>query len=90
MLDGPVEDGRARLELLGEALRAEEDAWPGEDIEAGSFTRALRAEVARAGGQTNLDAASLIEAATQCGEALVEGVPLRFHPDVGVSREHGA
>jgi Ca2+-transporting ATPase len=61
-LDGPVEDGPARLELLEEALRAEEDAWPGEEIEAGSFTRALRAEVAQAGGETTLDGTSLVEA----------------------------
>ena len=62
-LDGPVQDGAARLELLEEALRAEEDAWPGDDIEAGSFTRALRADVAQADGETVLDATSLIEAA---------------------------
>jgi Ca2+-transporting ATPase len=61
-LDGPVRDGSTRLELLEEALRAEEDAWPGDDIEAGSFTRALRAEIAAAGGDPALDAASLIEA----------------------------
>jgi Ca2+-transporting ATPase len=60
-LDGPVHDGPARLELLEEALRAEEDAWPGDDIEAGSFTRALRAAVAQAGGETILDAANLVE-----------------------------
>jgi Ca2+-transporting ATPase len=61
-LDGPVEDRPARLELLEEALRAEEDAWPGEEIEAGSFTRTLRAEVAHSGGETVLDATSLLGA----------------------------
>jgi Ca2+-transporting ATPase len=60
-LDGPVEDPSRRLELIQEALRAEEDAWPGE-VQAGSFTRALRAEVANAGGETTLDPADLIEA----------------------------
>jgi P-type Ca2+ transporter type 2C len=60
-LDGPVEDGSQRLELLLEALRAEEDAWPGE-ITAGSFTRALREDVERAGGETALDAGDLVEA----------------------------
>jgi len=61
-LDGPVEDAAARLELLEEALRAEEDAWPGDDVEAGSFTRSLRAEIAGAGGETVLDATGLIDA----------------------------
>jgi Ca2+-transporting ATPase len=61
-LDGPVSDGAARLELLEEALRAEEDAWPGDEIQAGSFTRALRAEIAQAGGETILDATTLVEA----------------------------
>ncbi|HEX5825016.1 MAG TPA: HAD-IC family P-type ATPase [Candidatus Limnocylindrales bacterium] len=61
-LDGPVEDGSARRELLEEALRAEEDAWPGDDIEASSFTRALREAVARVGGETALDSRSLVKA----------------------------
>jgi Ca2+-transporting ATPase len=61
-LDGPVEDASARLDLLEEALRAEEDAWPGDEIEAGSFTRALRAEIAAAGGETVLDAGNLVDA----------------------------
>jgi P-type Ca2+ transporter type 2C len=60
-LDGPVEDPMRRLELIQEALRAEEDAWPGE-VRAGSFTHALRADVANAGGETTLDPADLIEA----------------------------
>ncbi len=60
--DGPVEDPADLQTLLEEALRAEEDAWPGEEIAAGSFTRALRAAVAEAGGVTTLDAAHLIEA----------------------------
>jgi Ca2+-transporting ATPase len=61
-LDGTIDDGPARAELLEEALRAEEDAWPGDDIEASSFTRAIRAEVARAGGVTVLDPAELLDA----------------------------
>jgi Ca2+-transporting ATPase len=61
-IEGELEEGSARLEVLEEALRAEEDAWPGDTIEPGSFTRALRAEVAQAGGETTLDATSLLEA----------------------------
>ena len=33
--------------------------------------------------------ALLVGCALPCGD-LVEDPPLRFHPDVGVSREHGA
>jgi Ca2+-transporting ATPase len=65
---GSIEQGLVRLELLQEALRAEEDAWPGDGIEASSFTRALRADVANAGGNTVLDATSLVEA-TPASEA---------------------
>ena len=61
-LDGLVVDPALRLELIHEALRAEEDAWPGADVAAGSFTRSLRAEVESAGGETVLHAPSLIEA----------------------------
>ena len=61
-LDGPVEDGAARSKLLEEALRAEEDAWPGGGIAPASFTRALRAAVAEAGGETQLDPSDLVEA----------------------------
>jgi P-type Ca2+ transporter type 2C len=61
-LAGPVESGPVRLSMLEEALRAEEDAWPGEEIASSSFTRALRDEVAAAGGTSGLEAAALIEA----------------------------
>ena len=61
-LDGPVDDPVERRTLLEEALRAEEDAWPGEEIAPASFTRALRAAVADAGGQTELDTRDLVEA----------------------------
>jgi P-type Ca2+ transporter type 2C len=57
--EGPVEDPDVRLALLGEALRAEEDAWPGDDVAPGSFTRSLRAAVEAGGGSTALDAAAL-------------------------------
>ena len=60
--DGPVDDPSLLRELLEDALRAEEDAWPGEDVAPASFTRALRDAVARAGGRTLLDAADLVEA----------------------------
>jgi P-type Ca2+ transporter type 2C len=59
---GAVEDAAARRALLEDALRAEEDAWPAEGVAPGSFTKALRAAVAGAGGETVLDAAALVEA----------------------------
>ncbi|MHB8891534.1 MAG: cation-translocating P-type ATPase [Candidatus Limnocylindrales bacterium] len=60
--DGLVEGTGVLRALLEEALRAEEDAWPGEEIAPASFTRALRAAVAEMGGTTTLDAADLLEA----------------------------
>ena len=59
---GLVSDTGELRGLLEEALRAEEDAWPGEDVAAGSFTRSLRAAVTELGGTTELDATALIEA----------------------------
>jgi len=61
-LDGLVDDPFERCRVLEEALRAEEDAWPGEAIAPASFTRALRAAVAESDGQTELDIRDLIEA----------------------------
>ena len=61
-LDGQVDDPVERRSLLGEALRAEEDAWPERDIAPASFTRALRAAVEDAGGHTELDVRDLVEA----------------------------
>ncbi|HEX7949858.1 MAG TPA: HAD-IC family P-type ATPase [Candidatus Limnocylindrales bacterium] len=60
--DGLVHDPAVRTRLLEEALRAEEDAWPGEGVAPASFTRALRQSVADGGGTTVLDATDLIEA----------------------------
>src|SRR3954466_14749520 len=60
--EGQVDAPDARLELLSEALRAEEDAWPGDDVAPGSFTRSLRAAVESLGGTTALDGASLLSA----------------------------
>jgi Ca2+-transporting ATPase len=60
--DGPVDDPVVRRGLLGEALRAEEDAWPGEEIAPTSFTRALRAAVEEAGGEARPDATLLVAA----------------------------
>ena len=60
--DGPVHDADLRRVLLEEALRAEDDAWPAADVTPSSFTRALRAAVAKADGATVLDASDLIEA----------------------------
>ena len=59
---GPVVDPRARLTVLEEALRAEEDAWPGEGIAPTSFTRALRAAVEEGGGEARPDASLLVAA----------------------------
>ncbi len=59
---GLVAEPADRRRLLEESLRAEEDAWPGEGVAPGSFTRALRAAVADAGGETVLDATTLVEA----------------------------
>ncbi len=60
--DGPVTDRDRRLALLEAAHRAEEDAWPGEGVAPGSFTRSIRAAIAADGGSTALDPADLIEA----------------------------
>ena len=60
--DGPVEVSEDLRALLEEALRAEEDAWPGEEIAPASFTRALRTAVAEMGGTTSLDTADLLDA----------------------------
>jgi Ca2+-transporting ATPase len=59
---GDVTDDAARLELLTEALRAEEDAWPGPEITPASFTRSLRAAVEALGGSTLLDPSGLLHA----------------------------
>ncbi len=59
---GLVEDPAERRTLLEEALRAEEDAWPGDDVTPASFTRALRAAVTELEGVTALDRADLVEA----------------------------
>ncbi|MEO8638958.1 MAG: cation-transporting P-type ATPase [Chloroflexota bacterium] len=61
-LDGSVDDLVERRKLLEQALRAEEDAWPGDDIAPGSFTHALRKSVAEAGGHAELDVHDLLEA----------------------------
>jgi P-type Ca2+ transporter type 2C len=61
-LEGQVDDPVERRSLLGQALRAEEDAWPDRDIAPASFTRALRAAVEDAGGHTELDVRDLVEA----------------------------
>jgi P-type Ca2+ transporter type 2C len=82
--DGPVEDVARRLALLEAAHRAEEDAWPGEHVAPGSFTRALRGAIADSGGVTALDPADLIEAS-----APTEQLPLSStvaHSDGRVER----
>ena len=62
-LDGAVTDPAVRTTLLGEAVRAEDDAWArvaGGGV--GSFTRALLDALDVAGASTALDPADLIEA----------------------------
>ena len=61
-LNGLVFDAALRCDLLEQALRAEEDAWPGERVAPASFTRALRSAVEAIGGQAELDATALITA----------------------------
>lgn len=65
--EGVVEDAARRRLHLEEALRAEEDAWPGDHVAPGSFTRALRAAIADAGGTADLDPGALIEASEASG-----------------------
>ncbi len=65
---GSVDDPVERRELLEQALRAEEDAWPSEDIAPSSFTRALRTAVTEAGGVTQLDATELVDATAASDE----------------------
>jgi Ca2+-transporting ATPase len=69
--DGAIDDPDERRALLEDALRAEEDAWPGEAIAPGSFTRALRTAVADLGGRTVLDAVDLVEAVPASDEVPV-------------------
>jgi len=60
---GPILDPADRLAVLTDALRAEEDAWArGDGTVPGSFTRALEAAVAAAGGDPTLDSAGLLDA----------------------------
>ena len=62
-LDGPVADLDRRSEILGHALRAEDDAWAhASGVVLGSFTRAIRAEIEEAGVTVALDPRDLLEA----------------------------
>jgi Ca2+-transporting ATPase len=59
--DGPITDPGGRLDLLTDALRAEDDAWlhePG--VGVGSFTQSLMRAVEAEGGEAHLDAADLV------------------------------
>ena len=61
-LDGPVQDPPERLAILGDALRAEDDAWSVADGSvAGSFTLALSRAVTALGGSAHLVRADLLE-----------------------------
>ena len=60
--DGPLADA-PRLEILNEALRAEDDAWVrAEGTAPGSFTASLSRAIETAGGDARLDPADLVEA----------------------------
>ena len=60
-LAGPVE-GEARLQVLEEALRAEDDAWVRADGTApGSFTTACGRAIEAAGGDPTVDPADLLD-----------------------------
>jgi P-type Ca2+ transporter type 2C len=62
--DGPVADGTDRLGLLGDALRAEDDAWVrSEGVPPGSFTLALARAIDAAGGDAELDPGDLLSSA---------------------------
>ncbi len=59
--DGLVDEPDRQVALLGEALRAEEDAWPREGVAPGSFTRALVAALAAREADATLDATLLLD-----------------------------
>jgi Ca2+-transporting ATPase len=60
-LGGPAA-GQARLDLLVEALRAEDDAWVrAEGMAPGSFTQSIGRAIEAAGGDASLDVADLLE-----------------------------
>jgi P-type Ca2+ transporter type 2C len=70
-LRGPLE-GQARVQLLEEALRAEDDAWVrAEGAAPGSFTTALARAIDAGGGDHALDPADLLDA-----EPVDDGRPL--------------
>jgi calcium-translocating P-type ATPase len=60
--EGALDDA-TRLEILGEALRAEDDAWVrAEGTTPGSFTASLAREIEGSGGDARLDPADLLDA----------------------------
>jgi Ca2+-transporting ATPase len=62
-LSGPCRDPGRRLEILTDALRAEDDAWGHTDgIGTSSFTTALRTAVEASGGDAWPDRRQLVEA----------------------------
>ena len=70
-IDGPVGDADARLAVLTDALRAEDDAWGhAEGIGTSSFTGALRRAVEAEGGDAWPDPAELL-----ASEPVTDGRP---------------
>ena len=59
---GDVTDAAKQADLLNAALQAEEDAWHGDAIVPGSFTRALRSALEARGALGSLDRADLRDA----------------------------
>jgi P-type Ca2+ transporter type 2C len=60
---GAIVDPAARGAVVGEALRAEEDAWTlDRSGRIGSFTRALLRDIAGVGGDAGLDPGDLVDA----------------------------
>ena len=60
--DGPLAEA-PRLEILNEALRAEDDAWVrAEGAAPGSFTASISRAIEAAGGDARLDPTDLVEA----------------------------
>ncbi len=67
--EGSVEDPARRLQLLTDALRAEEDAWTEDGAAVGAFSRALLEAVRGLGGSELMDAEELLDATAVSKEA---------------------
>ena len=60
--DGPIVAADERLAVLGDAIRAEDDAWHVDDgVVLGSFSAALERAIESLGGSVRLDAGDLLD-----------------------------